>query len=59
MDSNQEAGGWLPIGRLAADRPAGGWPPEGRIWCVFFSYYQLVIFFFNYVPLIMEFTFSI
>jgi hypothetical protein len=47
----------MPFGRLTPGRPIGHHGlgcPSG----VFggFSYYQLVIFFFNIVPLIMEFT---
>jgi hypothetical protein len=41
-------GGGRPIGRLGSDRPQGVF---GGL-----SYYQLVILFFNIVPLVMEFT---
>jgi hypothetical protein len=60
---------WIVIrGQLRGynDTPSGGQPPADlsatrglaalRVYLVFFDYYQLVMIFFNIVPLIMEFT---
>jgi hypothetical protein len=47
----------MPFGQPTPSRPIGR-PEVGRLSGVFggFSYYQLIVFFFNIVPLIMEFS---